>query len=111
MRMNVLPSGRKTYSCFQQVQLRKEYVTETTKLMNSWANNAPLKDVVFKAVHIMSSLLQKPSKASKAKDHLKALERRTDLWSNEKIDELSFEGEKIQCLHHINTPKSIRELF
>ena len=58
-----------------------------------------------------SLLLQKPSKISKAKDHLKALERRTDLWSKGKADELLFEGETIQSrLHHINTPKSIGEL-
>ena len=64
------------------------------------------------AIHIMPSLLlQKPSKTSKAKDHLKALGRRTDLWSNGKINELLFEDETIQSrLHHINTPKSIGEL-
>ena len=90
----------------------KKYITETTKLMNGWTNNLPLKDIAFKATHIMLSLrLQKPSKISKAKDHLKALERRIDLWINGKIDELLFEGETTQSrLHHINTPKSIGEL-
>ena len=58
-----------------------------------------------------SLLLQKPNKTSKAKDPLKALEKRIDLWSNGNIDELLFEGETIQSrLHHINTPKSIGEL-
>ena len=58
-----------------------------------------------------SLLLQKPSRISKAKDHLEALERRIDLWSNGNIDELLFENETIQWrLHHINTPKSIGEL-
>ena len=57
--------------------------------MNSWSNNSPLKDAAFKGIRIFPSLfLQKPSKASKAKDHLKALVGRTDLLSNEKIDEL-----------------------
>ena len=90
----------------------KKYITETTKLMNGWTNNLPLKDIAFKATHIMLSLrLQKPSKISKAKDHLKALERRIDLWIKGKIDELLFEGETTQSrLHHINTPKSIGEL-
>ena len=51
----------------------KKYITETTKLMNGWTNNLPLKDIGFKAIHIMPSLLlQKPSKTSKAKDHLEA---------------------------------------
>ena len=90
----------------------KKYITGTTKLMNGWTNNSPLKDIAFKAIHnIPSLLLQKSSKTSKAKDHLKALERRIDLWSKGKIDELLFEGETIQSrLHNINTPKSIGEL-
>ena len=35
----------------------KKYITETTKLMNGWTNNSPLKDIAFKAIHIMPSLL------------------------------------------------------
>ena len=62
------------------------------------------------AIHVMLSLLQNPSKTSKAKDHLKALER-INLWINGNIDELLLEGETIQSrLHDINTPKSIGEL-
>ena len=49
----------------------KNHITETTKLMNGWTNNSPLKDIAFKAIHIMPSLLlQKSSKRSKVKDHL-----------------------------------------
>ena len=62
------------------------------------------------AIRVMLSLLQNPSKTSKAKDHLKALER-INLWINGNIDELLLEGETIQSrLHDINTPKSIGEL-
>ena len=62
------------------------------------------------AIHVMLSLLQNPSKTSKVKDHLKALER-INLWINGNIDELLLEGETIQSrLHDINTPKSIGEL-
>ena len=62
------------------------------------------------AIHVRLSLLQNPSKTSKAKDHLKALER-INLWINGNIDELLLEGETIQSrLHDINTPKSIGEL-
>ena len=62
------------------------------------------------AIHVMLSLLQNPSKTSKAKDHLKALER-INLWINGNIDKLLLEGETIQSrLHDINTPKSIGEL-
>ena len=63
--------------------------------MNGWTNNSPLKNIAFTAIHVMLSLLlQKPSKTSKVKDHLKALERRTDLWINGNNDELLFEGDE-----------------
>ena len=90
----------------------KKCITETTKLMNGWTDNSPLKGIAFTVIHVIPSLLlQKPSKTSKAKDYLKALERRTDLWINGNIDEHLFEGETIQShLHYINTPKSIGKL-
>ena len=45
--------------------------------MNEQLHKFPLKDIAFKAIMIIPNLLlQKPSKNSKAKDHLKALERR-----------------------------------
>ena len=80
--------------------------------MNGWTTSSPIKDITFKAIHITPSpLLQKPRKTSKAKDHLKALEKKTELWISESIDELLFEGETIKSrLHHINTSKSIGEL-
>ena len=75
----------------------KKYIRETTKLMNGWTNQLPLKDIAFKSIHIMPSLpFQKLSKTSKAKDHLKALERRIDLWINGNIDKLLLEGETIR---------------
>ena len=51
----------------------------------------------MKAVHIMPALLlQKPSKTSKSRDHVKALERRLDLWHEGKIRELLEEAETLQ---------------
>ena len=90
----------------------KKYITETKELMNGWTNNSPFKNIAFMAIHVMPSLLlQKPSKTSKAKDHLKALERRINLWMNGNIDELLLEGKTIQSrFHDINTPKSITEM-
>ena len=79
MHMNVLPFG-KNFFMLPTGAAAKKYITETTKLMNGWTNNSPLKDIAFKAIPIMPSLLlQKQSKTSKAKDRLKALERRIDL--------------------------------
>ena len=63
----LLPSGKAGKQC----------IDETTKLMNEWLQELPLKDITFKAIMIMPNLLlQKPSKNSKAKDHLKTLEKR-----------------------------------
>ena len=82
----------------------KKYITETTKLMNGWTNNLPLRDIAFKAIHIMPSpLLQKPSKRYKAEDHLKALERRIDLWSNGNIDELFLRAKQFNHVYITST--------
>ena len=83
----LLPSGK----------AGKQYIDETTKLMNEWLQESPLKDIAFKAIMIMPNLLlQKPSKNSKAKDHLKALERRLESWISGDLLELSKEAETIQ---------------
>ena len=59
----------------------KEYIAETTRLMNAWVEDSPLKDIAFTAIMVMPALLlQKPSKSSKSKDHGAALERRLLLW-------------------------------
>ena len=57
----------------------KQYIDETTKLINEWLQESTLKDIAFKAIMIMPNLLlQKLSKNSKAKDHLKTLEKRLE---------------------------------
>ena len=57
----------------------KQYIDETTKLMNEWLQESPLKGITFKAIMIIPNLLlKKPLKNSEAKDHLKALERRLE---------------------------------
>ena len=56
-----------------------------------------MKDTAFKAIMIMPNLLlQKPSKNSKAKGHLKALERRLESWISGYLLELLKEAETIQ---------------
>ena len=55
-----------------------------------------------------SLLLQKPSKESKAKDHVKALDRRMILWPSGDLIELTNEGIAIQeCLPVHEKGKSI----
>ena len=56
-----------------------------------------LRSISPKVVHVMPALfLQKPSKSSKAKDHLQALERQIKLWGEGNIEGLLYEGMTIQ---------------
>ena len=55
----------------------------------------------MKTIHIIPRrFLQKPSKASKLKDNLKAQKGKNDLWSNGKNDELLFECEFLILRHN-----------
>ena len=74
----------------------KRYVEEVTHLVELWIQDT-LKSISLKAIHAMPAfLLQKPSKSSKAKDHLQALERRIKLWDEGDIEGLLYEGMTIQ---------------
>ena len=75
----------------------KRYVREISRLMNAWQEDSPLKNIAFKAIHIMPNmLLQKPSKKSKAREHTEALKRRLELWEQGNIEELFREAKAIQ---------------
>ena len=75
----------------------KLYIDENVKLLNSWVEGTTLHNIAFKAIMIMPNLLlQKPSKNSKAKDHLTALERTMQRWLKGNLMQLSHEGETIQ---------------
>ena len=64
--------------------------------MGELLQGSPLKDITFKAIMVMSTLmLQKPSQKSK-RDHLKALKRRLELWESDDIIELLKESETTQ---------------
>ena len=58
----------------------KQFIDEIFRLVDLWTNDTLLENIALKATYVMPALLlPKPSKASKAKDHLKALERRLRL--------------------------------
>ena len=58
----LLPSG----------QAGKSFIDEIFIMMKEWIYESPLKDIAFKAIMVMPGLLlQKPSRKSKSKDHLK----------------------------------------
>ena len=75
----------------------RKFIEELTRLLYCLVYDTAVKDVTFKAVMIMPSLLlQKPSKTSKLKDHLIALERRMEDWFNGDLQKLLHEGDTIQ---------------
>ena len=75
----------------------KKFIREVTRLLNSWYENSALARISMKAVHIMPALLlQKPSSSSKSKDHVRALERRMEMWHKGQIDLLMNEAETLQ---------------
>ena len=52
----------------------KQFIEETTKLMNEWLHDSTLKDITFKAAMIMSSLLlQKPFQKKKNERTFKSI--------------------------------------
>ena len=59
----------------------KKFITRIARLLNLWTNDTLLKISILKAIHIMLALLlQKPSKKSKARQHLNVIEKRMKLW-------------------------------
>ena len=57
--MFLLPSGK----------AGRKFIGEISRLMSEWLHDLPLKDIVFKAIMVMPSLLlQNPSQKSKSKD-------------------------------------------
>ena len=76
-------------------------------------SDLPLKDIVFKAIMVMPSLLlQKPSQKSKSKDHLRALEWRLELWESGEVMELLNESGTIQKnMKATNKMTSINKIY
>ena len=97
----MLPSGR----------AGKDYIDEITRLLNAWIQDSAMKDITFKAIMVMPSLiLQKPSRNSKAKDYSEVLRRRMILWQSGDLLRL-FKAETIQeVLKDSTKPKSVVQL-
>ena len=90
----------------------KKFIGEVSRLMSERLHDSPLKDIAFKAIMVMPSLLlQKPSQKSKSKDHLRALEQRLELWESGEVIELLKESDTIQNnMKATNKATSINEI-
>jgi len=83
----LLPSGK----------VGRDFVRELSRLFTAYAERQPIELIAMKAAMTMPALLlQKPDIKSKARDHVKCLERRLQQWSSGDIDELLREGRTIQ---------------
>ena len=73
------------------------FVKELTRLFNAFGEGTALESIALKAAMLLPILvLQKPNKTSKAKDHIKLLERRLTQWSNGEFMDLMDECRSIQ---------------
>ena len=90
----------------------KEFINKITRLLNAWVDDSSLKDIAFKAIMVLPSLLlQKPSKKSETKDHCEVLQRRLTLRHDGNVLEVLKEGATIQgTFKSVNTQKTIGEI-
>ena len=72
----------------------KSFVSELASLFQAFAICSALESIALKVMPIL--LLQKPSRNSKAKDHIACLERCLRTWRDGDLNELTIEGRTIQ---------------
>ena len=94
----------------------KAFITEITRLIDLWANKTSLESVALLALHIFAPImLQKPSRTSKNRDHIKYLGERLDKWNNGLFDDLLYECEAIQMRLPQNSksqnPDHVKKVF
>ena len=75
----------------------KAFVAGLARLYQAYADGSCLESIAMKACTVAPiSLLQKPSRTSKSKDHINHLQHQLDLWLKGKNDSLLDEGKCIQ---------------
>ena len=90
----------------------RELVCELSKLYQAFASGSALESIALKAATVLPILLlQKPQRASKAKEHAACLERRLISWKEGDLNNLLLEGRAIQCkIPKTSTPKSTESI-
>ena len=72
-------------------------IKEMVSLLHNYNQNTPLAPLSLKTIFIFPHLfLQKTHQKSKSAEHVKALKRRTDMWQNNKLNDLLEEARTIQ---------------
>ena len=90
----------------------KEFVKELTFWIKQFNENTDLIQISLKVFMLLIALiLQKPSAKSKSKDHMKAVERRLQMWRNGEVDALLEEIRFIQKKFCSSTkPRDMEEI-
>ena len=84
----------------------REFVGELSKFYHAFASASALESIALKAATVLPILLlQKPQRASKAKDHAACPEKRLRSWKEGHLNDLLLEGRAIQHRIPKTSPK------
>ena len=92
----------------------KSYIAELQRLIDLWVNKTPLESVALLAQSVFGPImLQKPSRTSKNRDHIKYLTERLNKWKNGQFDILVSECEAIQSrlIHSERKSEHVEKVF
>ena len=95
----------------------RSFVDELARLFKSYGEASALEPVALSATTVLCALLlQKPSRTSKAHDHIQCLQRRLKTWRAGAIDDLVQEGKIIQsrlstCRPTASTEQQVARAF
>ena len=92
----------------------KSFVSEVAHLIDLWVDKSTSESVALTAVHVFIPLmLQKPSKKSKNRDHVRYLNERLEKWKKGDLVALINEGEAIQkrLRSYKQTPQEAQKSF
>ena len=89
----------------------KGFIEEVTRLIDLWVNKTVLESVSLNALQIFGTLmLQKPSRTSKNRDHIKYLKERLIKWKNGEFQALFNESDAIQKRMLQSTPRKQEDI-
>jgi hypothetical protein len=94
---NEIVKWRKNLFMIPTGKASKEFLTELATWLNHYNRGSAFQGIAMKVFFILPSLLmQKQSRASKAKEHISKLAERLSMWKDGELDKLMIECRYIQ---------------